>query len=90
MLLGHLRANQVNFDVLSPMRGVWIRRTGTMEWNGGMDWTGMRKVLRRMRTWYHTTILLKFLVCGAVSLIRILSRGDRIRGLEHSFSQGMI
>ena len=20
--------------------GVWIRWTGTMEWNGGMDWTG--------------------------------------------------
>ena len=24
---------------LSP--GVWIRWTGTLEWNGGMDWTGM-------------------------------------------------
>ena len=21
--------------------GVWIRWTGTVEWNGGMDWTGM-------------------------------------------------
>ena len=22
-------------------RGVWIRWTGTVEWNGGMDWTGL-------------------------------------------------
>ena len=21
--------------------GVWIRWTGTVEWNGGMDWTGL-------------------------------------------------
>ena len=25
----------------STWRGVWIRWTGTVEWNGGMDWTGM-------------------------------------------------
>ena len=28
-------------DRVSVIRGVWIRWTGTVEWNGGMDWTGM-------------------------------------------------
>ena len=26
---------------LNAIKGVWIRWTGTVEWNGGMDWTGM-------------------------------------------------
>ena len=67
-----------------------------MEWNGGMDWTGMaewnaesNRVLRRMRTWYHLSSYEKFLVCGAVSLGYILSRGDGLRGLEHSLARSM-
>ena len=24
-----------------PGPGVWIRWTGMVEWNGGMDWTGL-------------------------------------------------
>ena len=37
---GCCRLALANFWMHRLLMGVWIRWTGTMEWNGGMDWTG--------------------------------------------------
>ena len=37
-----LTNNYMIFTVMiNSLMGVWIRWTGTVEWNGGMDWTGL-------------------------------------------------